>query len=330
MKAHSRIVINGLLILFCLSALTITPLFGDSRVNLIEAFSRPDSLSWQILFNVRLPRIVFALLVGAGLAQVGAVFQALLRNDLATPYTLGVSSGGAFGAVLAIKSGLVISLAGFSTTAFFSICGSLLTVFIIYGIAYNRQGISTFTLVLAGVTISMFFSALILFVHYLADYTETYRMVRWLMGALDISGWQYPLILLILVSASFAYFYYQAPAFNLLLAGHDMALSKGVNVALLQKLSFFIASILVGVIVSVAGPIGFIGLIIPHVLRIVSGPDHRSLFPQSFILGGAFLIWCDTIARTIIAPAEVPVGIITSLLGGPFFIYLLVRKKRSD
>jgi len=311
------------------SAFIITPLIGDSHITFREAFFIPGSVSAEVLFNVRLPRILFAWLVGCGLALTGCVFQALLRNDLATPYTLGVSSGGAFGAVVAIKTGLVFSLAGLSTTALFSVAGSLLTIALIYFIAYGRHESSAFTIILTGVTINLFFSALILFVHYLADFTETYRMVRWLMGALDISGWQYPMILAILLVLAFLYFYYNVPAFNLLLAGSEMAQSRGVHVIALQKWSFFIASVLIGVIVSMAGPIGFIGLIVPHILRLLFGPDHRYLFPLSMISGGAFLVWCDTIARMIIAPAEIPVGIITSMLGGPFFIFLLIRHRRS-
>lgn len=311
-----------------LSALILAPLLGESKISFLEAVRHGDSLSAQIFFGIRLPRIFFAFFVGAGLALVGAVFQALLRNDLATPYTLGVSSGGAFGAVVAIKSGILFSFLGFSTVSLFSIAGSLLSIMIIYWISRNRSGLSTFTLILAGVTISLFFSALILFIHYLADFTETYRMIRWLMGGLDVVGWVYPLTLFIFLVLTYFYFHWHIPAFNLILAGTDMAKSKGVNVLALQRGSFFLASILVGVIVSMAGPIGFIGLIIPHILRLINGPDHRWLLPGCVAIGGAFLVWCDTVARMIIAPAELPVGILTAMFGGPFFIYLLIRKRR--
>ena len=329
MSKHKKYTLNILLILFLISAFIVTPLIGESSVNLVEAFRQSGSMSAEILFGVRLPRIIFTFLVGAGLALVGAVYQALLRNDLATPYTLGVSSGGAFGAVLAIKTGLVFQLFGLSTITIFSILGSLLSILIIYFVARNRTGISTFTLILAGVTISLFFSAVILFIHYLADFTETYRMVRWLMGSLDVSGWNLPITLSAFLVVIYLYFHFNIPAFNLILAGRDVAQSKGVNVQSLQKGSFFLASILVGVIVSMAGPIGFVGLIIPHSIRILYGPDHKKLLPFCVLIGGAFLVWCDTIARTIISPAELPVGILTSMFGGPFFVYLLIRKKRS-
>lgn len=306
-----------LLALFFISALIIPPFLGD--------LSTGSALNTYIISQIRLPRIVLAFVVGAGLALVGAVFQALLRNDLATPYTLGVSSGGALGAVLAIKTGLEFHLLGFSTITLFSMTGSMLTLALIYFIASEKHGFSGFTLILAGVTVSLTISAFILFIHYMADFTETFRMVRWLMGGLEVSGWQYPLFLLGLLLIAFGYFFYWANGFNILLAGDDLARSKGVPVKQLQRMSFIIASILVGGMVSLVGPIGFVGLIVPHIIRLLFGPNHKILFPVSVLVGGAFLIWCDTFARLIIYPAELPVGIVTSLFGGPFFIYLLIK-----
>jgi iron complex transport system permease protein len=260
--------------------------------------------------------------------MIGVAFQALLQNELATPYTLGVASGGALGAVVAIKSGMVFSLLGFTTTTFFSVGGSVLTIVIIYLIAKSRAGLSPITLILTGVTISLLFSSLILFVHYLADFTETYRMIRWLMGGLQITGWSYSITLLPIVFLIFTYLFRKAIALNIISSGDEMALSKGVDVYLLQKGVFLMSSVLVGIIVAFAGPIGFIGLIIPHLVRLIVGADHRKLLVAAPIFGGTFLIWCDTFARTIISPAELPVGIITAMLGGPFFIWLLVRQKR--
>ncbi len=317
------------ILIFFLSAILIPPFIGESSVKLAEAFSNPASLSYQILFGIRLPRIAFAFLTGAGLALIGAVFQALLRNDLATPYTLGISSGGSLGAVIAIKTGLILQFFGFSTITLFSIGGSMFTISGIYWIAGRSRKMNSNTLILAGVTIGLFFSSLILFIHYLADFTETYHMVRWLMGSLSVSGWMYPLTLLIIFLPVFFYFYRETPAFNILLASEEMALSKGVQVERLQRVSFWLASLLVGAIVAIAGPIGFVGLIVPHILRLLLGADHRRLFPGVVLAGGAFLVWCDTLARTLILPAELPVGIITSLFGGPFFIYLLIKRQRN-
>ena len=315
------------LLLFILSAFTLPLFLGEHALHVGMLKSGLNRMDAYILWNLRLPRMLFAFVVGAGLALVGAVFQALLRNDLATPYTLGVSSGGALGAVLAIKLGLDFTLLGFSTISVFSMLGSLLTLGLIWFISARHRGFTDFTLILSGVTISLTISALILFIHYLADFTETYRMIRWLMGSLEVSGWQSPLLLLSILLLVFLYFYAHSEAFNILLAGDDLARSKGVDVRRLQLGSFGLASLLVGGIVSLAGPIGFVGLIVPHVLRLRLGPDHHTLFPYSILLGGAFLIWSDTFARLIIYPAELPVGIVTSLFGGPFFIYLLIKNK---
>lgn len=300
------------------------PLIGTGFTTLFKS-----DIGKQILIELRLPRVFFAFLVGFSLSLVGIAFQALLQNELATPYTLGVASGGALGAVFAIKSGLVLTVFGISTISFFSVSGSLITVSIIYTIARSRAGLSPIMLVLTGVTISLLFSALILFVHYLADFTETYRMIRWLMGGLQISGWNYFIMLLPLVLFSYIFILKQTAALNIMSSGNELALSKGVNVIGLQKSIFIISSVLIGIIVAFAGPIGFIGLIIPHLMRLVVGPDHRRLVIAAPLFGGSFLVWCDTLARTIISPAELPVGIITAMLGGPFFLWLLIRQKRT-
>jgi len=303
------------------------PLVGSQPLDFRIVFSDPHSLDAEIFFNIRLPRVFFAFLVGGSLSLIGAVFQALLRNDLATPYTLGVSSGGAFGAVLALKLNIVFSFFIFSTVSLFSITGSLVSIGIIYAISKKHDGISMHTLILSGVAISFFFSAFNLFLHYMADFTETFRMIRWLMGSLDINGWKYIISLLMILILIFSYFIKNYKAFNILLAGDEVALSKGVEVSRLQKISFLIGSLTIGFIVAIAGPIGFVGLVVPHITRLLFGADHKYVFSGSLIGGGVFLTICDTFARTIISPAELPVGVITALLGGPFFIYLLIRKK---
>ncbi len=313
--------------LIALLLMLFLPFIGSQPLNLSKVFGDASSLDAEIFWQIRLPRVFFAFWVGAGLALIGAVFQALLRNDLATPYTLGVSSGGALGAVLALKLNLLFSWFIFSTVSLFSIAGSLLAIGIIYFIAARGRMISVYTLILAGVAISFFFSALNLFIHYMADFTETYRMIRWMMGALDVAGWSYPIVLALLVLPLFAWFLMHYKAFNILLAGDEMALSKGVEGRRIQKVGFIGGSVLVGFIVALSGPIGFVGLVVPHVMRLLFGPDHKVLFTACLVGGGVFLALCDSAARTVIAPAELPVGIITALLGGPFFVYLLVRRK---
>jgi iron complex transport system permease protein len=314
--------VNISLGLLSLLTLISAPVIGSSEINL------HSDIGMEILMMLRIPRVLFAYLVGFALALIGTVYQSLLRNDLATPYTLGVSTGGALGAVLAIKLGIDLSWGGYSTATLFSVAGSFSTIWFIYLMAHTPTGSSTVRLVLTGVTISLFFSSLILFIHYLADFTETYRMIRWLMGGLQIAGWRYIWVLLPLVAVFFIYFLLHGHAFNIMSAGYETARSKGVDVDHLQRRSFVYSSLLIGVVVAFAGPIGFIGLIIPHLMRLVVGADHRSLIPAAALTGGVFLVWCDTLARTIIAPAELPVGVITALIGAPFFIWLLIRSQR--
>jgi len=314
-------ILISILIFISILTMVIAPFIGTISISISEAFNS------EIFLNIRLPRVIFAFIVGFSLSMIGVVFQALLRNDLATPYTLGVSSGGALGAVISIKSGLALSFLGFTTTTLFSVAGSVLTIFLIYWIAKSKIGISPVTLVLTGVTVSLFFSSMILFIHYMADFTETYMMIRWLMGGLQITGWNYSVILFPFAVLIFLYFLMNSNAFNIMSAGRDLAESKGVNVETLQKYSFFGGSLLIGLVVAFAGPIGFIGLIIPHLMRLIFGPDHKTLLLSATLFGGTFLVWCDSIARTIISPAELPVGVITSLIGGPFFVWLLIKKR---
>ena len=314
-----------------LSAILLAPLAGSSSISLVRAFSRdipfaenPDA---QIFFIARLPRTLAGALVGAALASAGVVFQGLLRNPLATPFTLGVSAGAALGAMLAITFGWSLAWIGIPAAPLASFAGSLIAVGIVYLLATARhRGLSTNVLLLAGVTMNAFFSALILFVQYFADFAETFRILRWLMGDLDISSYQ-PLVsaapLVLLSGVAFAWL---ARPLNLLNLGADAAETRGLDVLRAQRLAFASASLATGAAVSVGGPIGFIGIIVPHLVRLMVGADHRIVLPASALFGGAFLIACDALARTIMAPLELPVGVITALIGGPFFLWLLVRR----
>jgi len=317
-----------ILALLAINAVLVTPLIGVEFLD-FRAFFKVGDQAGIILYNFRLPRMVFAFLTGAGLAMVGAVFQGMLRNDLATPYTLGISSGSAFGAVIAIKLGLDSAVLGFSMVSVFGVVFGAVTMFLIGRIAGTKYGLATSNLILAGVTLSIFFSALTLLIHYLADFTETFRMIRWTMGTLETAGWRYPLVLLFVLFPVTIYLLANYPSFNVLLTGKEMAQAKGVDVFRVESITFYLTSILIGVTVSLAGPIGFVGLIVPHVLRLLGVMNYRELLPYSFITGGVFLVWCDTLARVIIAPAELPVGIITALIGGPFFVFLLLRGRQD-
>jgi iron complex transport system permease protein len=307
------------------------PLVGSTHIDLrrVFDFSIPfaDNTDAQIFFVARLPRTLAGACVGALFASAGVVFQGLLRNPLATPFTLGVSTGAALGAVLAISFNWSLGFAGVSAVPVAAFGGSLVAVGIVYALAQARhRGLSTTVLLLAGVTMNAFFSAMILFVQYFASFADTYRTLRWLMGDLDVSSYQPILAALPTMIPAFAAFAWLARPLNLLSLGPDSAESRGLDVAKAQRAAFLSASLATGAAVSIGGPIGFVGIIIPHLVRLLIGPDHRLVLPAAALFGAAFLVGCDLVARTILAPVELPVGIITALIGGPFFLWLLIRR----
>ena len=307
------------------------PTVGSTSISLARAFDRSipwaDNVDAQIFFVARLPRVLAGAIVGASLAAAGVVLQAMLRNPLATPFTLGVSAGGALGAMLAIAFGLELGLMGVTSIPIASFAGSLLAIAIVYWLASSqKRGLSTNVLLLAGVTLNSFFSALILFVQYTADFAETYRTVRWLMGDLDVGSYTPILAALPFIGVAFAIFAVLPRTLNLLTLGDDVAAARGVEVVRTQRLAFLSASLATGAAVSLAGPIGFIGIVVPHLVRLMVGSDHRIVLPAAALFGAAFTVLCDLTARTVMAPLELPVGIITALIGGPFFLWLLVKK----
>ncbi len=318
---------GALLIVSCL----VAPLVGSTSISLRRAFDPAlpfaDNVDAQIFFIARLPRVLAAVVVGAGLAAAGVVFQALLRNPLATPFTLGVSAGASLGAMLAVTSGVALAIGGVSAVPLASFAGSLAAVAVVYALASARhRGFSTSVMLLAGVTMNSFFSALILFVQYFADASQAFRTIRWLMGDLDIASYAPLLASLPLMLVSLLVFAWLPRSLNLLSLGRDQAEARGVDVVQAQRLAFFSASLATGAAVSLGGPIGFIGIIVPHLVRLLVGSDHRVVLPCALLFGGCFLVACDLIARTVLAPIELPVGIVTAVIGGPFFLWLLVRR----
>jgi len=314
-----------------LAAITLAPLTGSTTISLRRAFdfSLPfaDNIDAQIFFVARLPRTLAGALVGAALASSGVVLQGLLRNPLATPYTLGVSAGAALGAMLAITFDWTLGIAGISAVPAAAFVGAGAAVAIVYTLARGRhRGLSTDVLLLAGVTLNAFFSALILGVQYFADFADAYRTLRWLMGDLDVSSYQPILTSLPLLLLAFIAFAWLARPLNLLSLGVDSAETRGLDTGNAQRRAFFAASLATGAAVSIGGPVGFVGIIVPHLVRLLVGSDHRVVLPASALFGAAFLVGCDVLARTLISPVEIPVGVITALIGGPFFLWLLVRR----
>jgi ABC-type Fe3+-siderophore transport system permease subunit len=328
LSAARFLAVVGLCAMFCLMVLLVTPWLGSTGVTWrnVLAGASPDR---EIFFVARLPRVLFGALVGGALATAGVLFQAILRNSLADPFTLGVSAGSSLGAFIAIWLGLETVVAGIPTTSVAAFIGAFLTIVLVFFIARTSGAIPTFTLILAGVTLNFIFFAVMMFIHYAANFNQSYLMTRWTMGSLDTADMRTVLGAAPFVIGCLAGLMWIAAQLNPLSAGEDWATSRGVDVRRVKTFCYFIASILTGAVTAFSGPIGFVGLIVPHTVRLVIGPDHRLLIPASFFLGSAFLVLCDTAARTIFAPTEIPVGVITALLGGPFFIALLKRKRRD-
>ncbi|MFN2431503.1 MAG: iron chelate uptake ABC transporter family permease subunit [Gemmatimonadota bacterium] len=318
---------RGLVVLVagCVLALIAAPFAGPA---LDTAAPQTEGAAHFILWQLRVPRVLLAAVAGAALALAGATFQALFRNPLATPYTLGVASGAAFGAVAASLAGLRVPIAGLPGSAAGALAGATAITAAVYGLGRRRGALPTTTLLLAGVALSFFFSALILLLQSFAGHAETLRLVRWLMGEVRIVGYA-PLALLSVPATAGAWLLVRRRAeLDLLLTGEELAQARGVDVERLKRFLFLGSALLVGSVVAFCGPVGFVGLVVPHVLRLLLGPENRRLLPACIPAGAAFLVACDTVARLALAPAELPVGVLTALLGGPFFLLVLLRRGR--
>ncbi len=281
-----------------------------------------------ILWQVRVPRVLLAFMVGGSLAAVGASLQALLRNPLADPYVIGISSGAALGAAVAVLFGIGFSVFGLSVLPVYAFLGALLSLLIVYRIAVSYGSFSIHTLLLGGVVLNAIFSALILFLTTLADPYKASGMYAWLMGSLTGPDFPTVLILAVYLLLGVAVLVSQASALNLLTLGEEAARLLGVEVERVKRVLFAAAALLTGSVVAFSGLIGFVGLIVPHAVRLVFGADHRLLLIASGMVGGIFLMLADTVARTLLSPTEIPVGVVTALVGGPVFLYLLVRQRR--
>jgi iron complex transport system permease protein len=283
-----------------------------------------DETERTIILSLRFPRAILAGLVGAGLSASGATLQALLRNPLADPYILGVSSGAAVGAIVAILIGLSVHSFGLPLASF---VGAILAVIAVFYFGRQDGKIHPNTLLLAGVIIGSFLSALIMFFISVSQKEELHTIIFWLMGDFSFSNLRAILIVLPYILLGIFVLFLLSRQLNLILSGEESALQLGVEVERLKVLSYLFASLITAASVSVCGLIGFVGLIIPHSVRLVFGPDHRLLIPSSALVGASFLIASDIFARTLLAPTELPVGVITATFGGPFFIYLLRTRR---
>ena len=306
---------------------SVLPLIGIQALPLsVLGDPRGTDPAAIIFWQIRVPRVLAAFVGGAGLGLGGAVFQAVFRNPLATPYTLGVASGASLGVALASRMGLSLVVMGLSTNVIAAFAGALLAVGVVWALTRLRPDLSSTVLLLAGVAMNFFFSSVILFVQYSSSLGDSYRIVRWLMGglaAVDLRTVAHmtPVVFLGALVVAF-----HARELDLLATGPEIAASRGVAVARTRTVLFLATSVMVGGVVAACGPIGFVGMMAPHICRLLVGAHHRALLPASVLFGGAFLAVCDTAARVVLAPAELPVGVITAFLGAPFFLWLLVRQ----
>jgi iron complex transport system permease protein len=321
----------GISLLFFFLVLVGCPFVGSTTISWDKVFQAwpplPDNQDAQIFFSVRLPRNLLAALTGAAMACAGIIFQAVLRNPLACPFTLGVAGGSSFGAVAAILLGFTTLIHGFSLITLFSFFGALLALALVYSLASLLRSYSALTLLLAGVAINYFFNALVLLAYYVADFTQAYAMIHWMIGSLDVVDIATVERLAIGIGAGFLVLWAFARELNLLSAGEDLAKVKGVPTRRVIVVSILVASLMTSAVVALTGPIAFVGLIIPHVYRLWIGNDHRYLLPCSTLGGAAFLMLCDTVARSFFGPTEVPVGVLTALLGVPLLLWLLFHRR---
>jgi iron complex transport system permease protein len=317
------VVLGGLIVAGLLGLATGPAAVSPADVAAALVGRARSELAATVVLELRLPRVLLAALAGGGLAVAGTAFQALTRNPLADPAVLGVAGGASFGAVLGQLWGLEGSLAatiGLSVAAF---AGALVAASTVYLIASSGGWLPVQTLLLAGVITGLFFSALITLVVSLVDFARLGGILHWLMGSLGTVGYRAVVVTALGAAVGAAMVYAQARALNLLALGEESALQLGVDAERVKRTVFVAASLLTGVIVAQTGPIGFVGLIVPHGVRLVVGADNRLLVPVAAGAGAMFLVLADTLARLVVQPAELPVGVVTAFCGAPFFVYLL-------
>lgn len=338
-KNHSKKFIFFLMILSVVTVILGVGL-GPVRINFFtvwdiivsKLFSRSlenfEINTVKIVWNLRLPRVIIGFIVGGGLALAGVAIQAFTKNPLAEPYILGVSSGASAGAVMVALNGTLISVLGNLALPVGAFLGSIIALIGVYGIARTKDGVVPIRLILVGTAVSSMFMAITNFLVFNAKSDSGVRNAMfWMMGSLAGSKWKFiPIPLIILVIAT-VIFMILSRTMNTMLLGENTSVILGMNIKLTRKILIIISSLLAGSIVSISGSIGFVGLIIPHIVRNLLGSDHHKVIPASILLGGNFIILSDIAARLLVAPQELPIGIVTSFLGAPFFIYLIKKNK---
>jgi len=334
---RKMILVNGVLLVLLALSVVGCALLGPIRLDLSQAFQNifapnPDA---EIFFRARLPRVLLGVAIGGGMAACGVVLQALLGNPLACPQMLGVSGGASLGGILGliflpnwllpIAGGLLGEISWVPLAAFL---GALLSMMLVYRFSLFHGRLHPYHLLLSGVIFNSFIAAIIMFLNSIVDFYQAQGLLFWLMGSLSTRAYLTVAFIWAYVIFGFLWLWAKGLSLNLITLGEEAAMQLGVETGALQRQVFVASSLMIGAMVSVSGMIGFIGLMVPHAMRLIIGSDHRLLLPASFLAGGIFLCWADTLARTLLAPAELPVGIITAFFGGPFFLFLLYREGR--
>ena len=312
---------NYLFIFLSLLLIVIAPFFGQIEIDFTK-INDINSMDYKLFWDLRLPRVIVSFFTGALLGLSGLIFQSLFRNPMSTPFTLGVASGATLGTAFAIVFGFI------SFVAIFGFLGAIMTIIILFGITSKLKAYETSSLLLVGIALSFFYSAALMILFYLSDETQSYEIVRFTMGSLDVVGLTYVMYIMVaavsLLMISLKYKY----EIKLLLTSYDNAFLKGIEVQKTYTILLVSVSIGIGVAVSITGPIGFVGLIIPHILKTIYKKSADKLLFPTFFYSGIFLVLCDLVSRNLGTASDIPIGVITAFLGGPFFIYLLIWRKR--
>lgn len=316
---------------FLAAVMTVCLAIGSESVSLYDVLRGPTSegqpsIAFEIIVNYRLPRIVLAAIIGAALAASGCVFQAILRNPLADPYILGISSGAGLGTLAAVLLGWTWTFLGMSAMMLMAFVGALVTTWLVWGIGRAAGRVNITGLLLAGVVVNAFFSSVIMFLTSIARAHQVQTTMFWLMGCIsEMQEFKVVAASGLLVTAGIVLLLRLGPSLNMLSFGAEEASALGLSVSKTCLAAFAISALITSVAVCQGGLVGFVGLIVPHAVRLVAGPDHRQLIPVSALVGAGFMVMADTAARVVVAPAMLPVGVITAMAGAPFFLVLLVR-----
>lgn len=322
-------VITVLILVFIISISIGSTYIPFNKVLNILLFNESGMESFELIIKrIRLPRIILSFMVGSGLAVAGVIFQGVIRNPMVDPYIVGISAGAGTGVTIAVITGVNWNFLGLHTLPLMAFMGAIVTVFVVYRLAITNNKLPVMTFLLAGVAMGFVLNAIQSFLMVI-DADNVHKIVYWLMGSVASGGWQDIKMILPYYLVGLVPILFYLKDLNIILLGEESAQYLGVEVERIKKILIVSATLVTASVVAVSGSIGFIGLVVPHISRMLIGPDNRKLFPLAFFIGGIFLLISDNIARSLLSPLEIPVGIITALAGGPYFIYLL-RKKKNE